>query len=1038
MRLDLILIASFLALAGVALPGWAQVTTGSLAGYVLDPNHQAIAGADVVARDAGRGLERRARTDRSGFYAIPELPPSTYELRASAPGFETSSPRDVRVEVNSRPRVDLLLALGQRRESVEVKGSAQRIQTESSELGEVIDQPRMDNLPLNRRGFLQLALLVPGVLPAVQDSELSQRGGFAMHANGAREEFNDFLIDGVDNNDPYERSYVLQPPVDSIQEFKMVTNSYSAEYGRGAGGQINLITRSGSNHWHGSAYDYLRNRALDARNFFDGADKPKFIRNQFGAGAGGPVIHDRTFFFLNFDGLRERRGLSRLASVPTAEERAGNFSKLAKPVIDPFTRHPFSGNMIPQNRISTVAQKILGLYPLPDRPGFAGNYLAQPVLTENTFQFTGRLDHHFSDRDLVTLRYSFGDQDVFEPYTKESTDVPGFGDFVTNTGHNAMIQYQRVLAPRTMNSLHLGFSRFFHQVLQQDHLIDAGALWGVPWLDMRARDLGYPALTIAGLSPLGDLTQLPLSRHSNTWQLTDGLAMVRGSHSIKVGGEVRYTRLNAILDYYSRGSLSFLGAISGTGLSDLLLGFPTFAIQSRSDNPQTLRTTAYNAYVQDDWKLTRALTLNLGLRYEYDTPPVDPTNHMSILDLASQRIVTVGTDGIPRSGLRPDRNNFAPRVGLAWALADGWVVRGGYGVYYDSGMMVVNSSLYFNPPFFNVQLAFPTATSLVTLENPFANGFTAAPSPNTLSQDLSDGYLQHWNLDVQRQVSPSTVVSVAYAGSKGTNLVRSRDLNQPRPGPGTVALRRPYPGFGGIFFSESGGNSHFDALEASIDFRLARNISVLGSYTFSKSIDDTSSFLGTKPDKNFPQDSRDFQAERALSSFDMRHRFTAAWVYDLPGRAWWLRNFGLRGILAAQTGQPFTPILRADNSNTGNSGGIFGSDRPDVLRDPRLSDSTPEHWFDTAAFRIPARYHFGSAGRNILQGPGLFTFDAAVERRFSLREGVSISFDAEAYNLFNRTNFDLPERIADDPATFGRIFSAKAPRQIQLALRLLF
>jgi hypothetical protein len=298
--------------------------------------------------------------------------------------------------------------------------------------------------------------------------------------------------------------------------------------------------------------------------------------------------------------------------------------------------------------------------------------------------------------------------------------------------------------------------------------------------------------------------------------------------------------------------------------------------------------------------------------------------------------------------------------------------------------------------------------------------------------------LEGWNLNVQRELSSSTVASVAYAGSKGTRLVRSLDLNQPPPGPGPVAPRRPYVGFGGIFFTESGGNADFHALEASINRRLSRNLSFLAAYTFSKSIDDTSAFLGTLPDKNFPQNSRDYRAERALSSFDMRHRFTAAYVYHLPGTAWWNRHSEVRGIVAAQSGQPFTPVLRIDNSNTGNTGGIFGSDRPDVVGDPHLARQTPQEWFNTAAFAIAPRYQFGSAGRNILESPGLATFDVALSRRFAVREGVSLSFDAEAFNLLNRANFDLPQVFADDPRTFGRIFSAKAPRQIQLALRLGF
>jgi len=1021
----------------IALPALAQVTAGAIAGYVLDPSKHAIADAQVVARDSAHGFERRVRADHSGFYVMGELAPADYQVSASASGFEAST-REIRVAVNSRVRLDLSLAVAGRKEAVEVRVAAQRIQTESSELGEVVDPSRVQELPLNRRDFLQLALLAPGVLPAVQSSELSQRGGFAFHVNGAREEFNDFLIDGVDNNDPYERSWVLQAPVDSIQEFKIATSSYSAEYGRGAGGQVNIVTRSGANSWHGAGYEYLRNRVFDTRNFFDGQDKPKYIRNQYGGGGGGPIVRDDTYFFANFDGLRERLGLTHLASVPTPQERYGQLSVLGVPIVDPYTQQPFPGEMIPSSRIAPVARKVLELYPLPNLPGIAGNYLAQPVQTENTSQFTGRLDHHFSANDRISGRYSFGDQNVFEPYTKESTDIPGFGDFVTNTGHNVMAQYQRVLGPRTVNALRFGFNRYFHQVLQQNHATDVGALWGVGWLAVPPKDQGFPGMTVAGLSHLGDLTQLPLSRHSATWQVGDGLELIRGSHGLKIGAEVRYTRLNAILDYYTRGALSFLGVISGSGISDLLLGFPTFGLQAQSDNFQTLRSTAYNAYLQDDWKIARRLTLNLGMRYEYDTPPVDPTNRMSILDLVSREIVRVGTAGISRSGLQPDRNNFAPRVGFAWTPAENFVVRGGYGIYYDAGMLVVNSSLYFNPPYFNLQLAFPTATSLPAIDSPFANGIPAAPSPNTLSPDIATGYMQNWNLGVQHQVSASTVASIAYAGSKGTHLIRSRDLNQPPPGADPVFSRRPYPQFGSIFFTESAANSDFHALEASINRRLAHNFSVLASYTFSKSIDDTSAFLGTLPDKNFPQDSSNYRAERALSSYDMRHRFTAAYVYHLPGAGRWMRNSEVRGIAVAQSGQRFTPVLRTDNSNTGNTGGIFGSDRPDLLRDPRLDHPTPERWFDTSAFAIAPPYQFGSAGRNILEAPGLFTFDLALSRRFAIREGLSLSLDAEAFNLFNRPNFDLPQRIADDPATFGRIFSAKAPRQIQFALRFAF
>lgn len=1022
------------------VPASAQVTTGSIFGYILDPARRPVAGAEVRAVNPERGLTRRTVSDSAGFYLLPELPPAPYTVSAAAQGFEAAQHANIQVLVNSRRNLDMLLALTKGREQIEVTESLGTLQTASSELGTVLDRAAIGSLPLNRRDFLQLALLSPGVLPPVQDSELSKRGRFAMHANGAREELNNYLLDGVDNNDQYENTYVFQPSVDSIQEFKILTNGYSAEYGRNAGAQVNVITQSGGNHWHGGAYEYLRNRIFEARNFFDGPEKPKFIRNQFGAEMAGPARKDRSFFFVNFDSLRERRGLTRLATVPTAAQRQGDFSASPRTIRDPYTRQPFPGNRIPIERIAPLASGVVELFPLPNRPGISGNFLAQPVLTETLSQFNGRLDHRLSSQHQLTLRYSRGDQDIFEPYTQDVTAVPGFGDIVTNTGHNAMVHLQRVFGPRTVNSLRFGFNRAFRQALPQNYRTDAGRLWNVDWLKVRVRDFGFPSVTVAGFSQVGDATQLPLTRYTNTYQAIENLSTLRGNHSLKTGGEFRRIQLNGALDYFARGSLSFSGAISGLGLSDLLLGLPSFGIQSRFDNPQALRTSAYNAYFQDDWKAARTLTLNLGLRYEYNSPPVDPRDRMAAFDLKSRKVVRVGTEDVSRSGFRPDRTNFAPRAGFAWTPIPNLVIRGGYGLYYDAGMLVVSSALYFNPPYFNVRVFFPTRASLLTLNDPFpsAGGITPPVSPNTLSPDLTTAYLQHWNFDVQQQLGSATTLSLAYAGSKGTHLVRSRDLNQPRPGPGNVSARRPLPGYAGIFFTESGANSSFQSLQATLDRRLARRFSLIAAHTFSKSIDDTSAFLGNRADKNFPQDSLNFRAERGLSSFDMPHRFTTAYVYELPARHWWSRNTDIRGITTVESGRPFTPILRFDNSNTGNNGGIFGSDRPDLLRNPELSARSPERWFDVSAFAIPPRYRFGSAGRNIVRGPGLFSFDTAVERRILLREGVALSVDAEAFNLLNRAQFNLPERFADEPATFGRIFSAGPSRQVQFALRISF
>jgi hypothetical protein len=1032
--------AAALLAVGTVWPAVAQVTTGSITGYVVDPSNRPIAGAKVTASDALRGTVREAGTDSTGLYYFADLPPATYTVDCAATSFAGAATR-VQVAVNANARADFHLPIAARRETVTLIEPAPALQTESGELGTVIDQGRIDSLPLNERDFLQLALLTPGVLPPVQNSELSTRDSFAMHANGGREEYNDYLLDGVDNNDQDVNRYVLQPSVDTIQEFKIATNSYSAEYGRNAGGQVNVITRRGTNDWHGFAYDYLRNRDLDARNYFDGSTKPEYIRNQFGGGLGGSIVKNRTFFYISYDSLRELSGLSQLATVPTAAERSGDLSGVGAAVVNPYTQAPFPGNRIPASMIDPLAVKILAMYPLPNLPGTVGNYLAQPVGQDNTWQFNGRLDQRLTDRDQLTLRYSYGHNNLYEPYAENSTQVPGYGDYLYDRGHNALIHYERVFSPRTVNSLVLGVNLATRLLLPQNYQTNVNQLWGVNYLPSDPKDYGFPSISVAGLSPVGDVTSLPINRHPATYQVTDALSTLRGNHALKVGVEYRWLAQNGILDVYGRGSMSFAGALSGSGIGDLLLGLPAFDIQSTFNNTQTLRTSATNAYFQDDWKVAPRLTLNLGLRYEFNTPPTDPTNRMSAYDFSTGQVEQVGTDGLSRSGIQPDYKDFAPRVGFAWSVTPHTVMRGGYGIYYDAGMVVVNSALYFNPPYFNIRVFFPGQNGLLTLANPFPLNLSYVPpaSLSTLSPNLTTANIQAWNYTIQRELPSAGTLTVSYAGSKGTHLIYSRNINQPPPEPGDPSTNAPNPAFGGIDYIDSGANSSFNSLQVTFNRPLRRDLSVLAAYTYSKSIDDTSAFEPVGTDQNFPQNSYDYHAERALSSFDMRQRAVAAYVWRLPFHNRWLRNFESSGIITAQSGQPFTPFLEFDNSNTGNTGGAGnGYDRPDVVGNWHLANPSAQEWFNTAAFAIPPPYTFGNAGRNILMGPGLFTVDTSLARRFQVSEHGAIVFEAQAFNALNRVNFQMPQNFADVPSTFGHIFSANPPRQIQFALRYSF
>jgi hypothetical protein len=1019
---------------------FAQVTAGSLSGSVVDPSGQPVARADVQASDTRDGAIRTTRTDDSGFYRLADLHPAIYTLTVSAPGFQTAARPDVHVRVDSTTQIDLRLTLAGIAQAVDVVAPLGAVAAVQSDLGMVLDRSWIDRLPLNRRDFLQLSLLSAGVQGPVENSELSTRGAIAMHVNGGREEFNNFQLDGVDNNDAYVNRYVVQPTIDSVETFKVATNAYSAEYGRNAGGQVNIVTRRGTNQLDGFGYEYGRLHALDARNYFASAGDQPLSRHQFGGGAGGPIRVDKTFFFGNIDLLRARQRLSRLAAVPTAAQRAGDLSALGGAVVDPFGGTPFAGSVVPASRISPLARQVLALFPQPNRTGAGANYLGEPTARDDETQLTLRVDHRWSPDDRLMVRYTGGRVDLVEPYTETTGVTDGFGDVVSDRTWNVTAQLARV-SGRAANSLRFGANAFARDLLTENHDLDVGTLWGVGWLNVPPESRGYPVINVAGYSRVGDAFSLPIVRSSNTIQIADDLSLEAGPHLIKSGGDLRHIRLDSTVDLFSRGQLSFTGAFTGSGIGDLLLGLPTFGLQSRAANPIAMRTNAYAAYVQDDWRVAARLTLKFGVRYEYLSPPVDAVDGMSTLDLSTGQIVRVGTNGTSRSGVRPDRDNVAPRFATTWTPNNATIVRGGYGLYFDSGMLTVNTAQYFNPPQFTLQVFTPGPQGLLTLANPFpqTSGFTPPATLSILSPDLVMGDLQHWNVAVQRAIARVGDVSVAYAGSRGSRLIRPRDLNQPAPAPGDLQARRPYPAYANIFFVESAGSSRFDSLQITFNRPITRGAAVWAAYTASKSTDDASAFLGTPADTNFPQDSHNPQAERGPSSFDVRHRLAMAYVVRLPPTNRWTRDLQIEGVTVLHTGQPFTPVLRFDNSNTGNTGGgTAGSDRPNLVGDPRLPDPTVDAWINTQAFAIAPRYTFGNAGRNGLRGPAYGSFDLSLSKRIAVGSRAGVTIALQVFNLFNRTNFDLPEHFVDEPTTFGRIFSAKAPREWQVSARVAF
>lgn len=1039
----------------------AQVTSSSISGRVYDPSGRVIRQAHVTLEDSQHSLQRTAITDNDGVYSFIGLPPSLYAIRAESSGFAELTQSAVPLAVDSALNLDFHLKVGGPKTRIEVSAPVNALQTDTASLGAVIDQSFVDALPLNSRDFLQLAFLAPGVFPPVEGSQLSSNGSYSMEVNGGREESNNFLLDGADNNDPYISGYVVEPPVDSVQEFKMVTSSYDAEYGRSGAGQINIITRRGTNDFHAMAYEYLRNKVLDSRNYFDTAGfiKPPLIRNQFGVAAGGPVRRDKTFFFANTDFYRLRAGYSQQAVVPTDAERAGNLSAylsgLGATVTNPLTGLPINPAAVP---ISPIAADILKLYPKANLnvPGTVNNYLGQPVEPDDRTENTFRGDHQLTPNDELTLRYSQGIVNIFQPYPEGVTTtgaVPGFGDYDSDHTHNAMIREQHSFGANAINSASLGFNRFSRNFLPQNYNQNVGQLWGVSWLNLPARDYGYPAMSVTGFSQVGDDFAFPNLRHTNTYQAADNFTLLHGRNTFKFGADVRKLQLNGHLDELARGSLTFSGAITGSPFADLLLGYPTLGIQAQVNNSIRLRSMSYDTFIQDEWKIRRNVVLSFGGRYEFNSPATDPFNAMSELDLKTGQIVQVGTNGVSDSGISPDYKNFAPRLGIAWNVTPSLVLRAGYGDFYDAGMFIIGSTAYFNPPQFVLNVFFPSAAGLLTLNNPFPSnaGYTPPASLSVLSPKIITPYMQQWNVSAEQAIGKRGTLSLSYVGSTGSHLIREIDLNQPLlSSTGTqddLQSRRPYPQYSSIFDVETEGASNFNALEVHYKGQIAPGVSLWGAYTYSHSLDGQSAFLGDVADPNFPQNSHNVAAEHGPSSFDMRNRFVAAYVLSLPHNNRWTRNTDFQGIVTAESGQPFTPTLSPgdDNSNTGNSGQQAGSDRPNVVGNPNAAVNpvtkartrTTNQWFNTAAFTVAPPNTYGDAGRNSLIGPDYSSFDVSLSRRFTLHDRTTVTFEAQSFNLLNHPNFALPNAYADQ-ASFGTISSATDPRQLQFALRLAF
>ena len=1067
----LLLATLVLTLGQFAFSQTAQVT-----GRVIDSSGAVVPGAQVTVTNQKTGLTRDSVTNGEGYFTIPLLPPGDYRLAVKKEGFKPVVRPDVTLNVEQVARLDFTLETGAVSETVTITSDAPLMNTETSSVGQVVDNKTVVTLPLNGRNYSQLAVLAPGATP---NPGSRTEDGFSL--NGNRLFQNSYQVDGADNNNyifgvDTNTTQALRPSVDAIQEFKVETANYSAEYGRAAGGVISVAIKSGTNQSHGSAFEFLRNDALDATNFFANRNKlrkPPLRYNQFGGTIGGPVWKDHTFFFFSYQGTRIRSSDTAVVTVPTADMKRGIFgsTNIYDPAnVAPGARAQFANNTIPAARFDPVGAKLVALYPDPNQPGAVNNYASIQKQTDDADQFDVRGDHSFSGSDKVFARYSRSDRGrIRSPIFA----APGNGGAFATQPLNQIPKawsvaggYTRVLSTTAVNELRINYTQNDSDqlALAEKSLYADFGIKGVPDFDGL---VGLPTINVTAFTGLGDRTFTPNPKQAKMFQISDGFSLTRGAHGMKFGGEFWQLLGYAGTSNTARGSLTFNGQytsrVPGTGtgsaIADLLLGLTSTAALTTRQIVH-MKGQNYGLYFNDNWKVSPKLTLNLGLRYELTTRFRERDNHHASFDLnpSSPTYGTVVTakdgDHFSDTFSDQDKNNFAPRVGFAWQIANKTVVRGGGGIFYGGfGYYAVGQTTAASPPFF-LNITYPSASTAATSALVLSTGFPAdALSLSRVVNPATGAQLRNYpfptvyqgNLSIEREVIGGFVGTISYVGNSTTHLNGQIDMNAPVPGAGAVNPRRPFPTFGAINLFTGFGHSSYHSLQLKLERRFRNGFSLLSSYTWSHALDNTQDTEDTTS-ATIPQNQFNTNAEKGHSTYDLRHRSVTSVIYDLPlGREGkWLGankaarlilgGFQLGGIFVMQTGQPVNLSVSGNPANTTNPV------RPNRSADGNLArgSRTIDRWFDPAAFALPAAFTFGNAGRNLIIAPGTVNLDLLIGRNFVFTERTRLEFRGEFYNAANTAHFGRPNAVIGSPQA-GTITNTATPnRQIQLGLRLVF
>jgi hypothetical protein len=1066
-----------------------QMNTGEISGSVQDLSGSALPGAMVVAQQAETGQKFTSLSNGSGEYLLAQLPVGRYSIAVSANNFKQSALPLVEVHAGDRRRRDFTLEVGDRTEVVTVQVEAGSVQLESAEIRDVVGRRQVVDLPVKGRQFLDLAMLGPGVVrpPGGTRGDAMQQAGNLVNVLGQRSGHNLYLMDGVAITDEHFNNMVIAPSIDAIEEFNIAKTSYAPEFGGKSGAVINVVSRSGSNGFHGSLFEFVRNSALDARNFFDSAAAPipPFRQNQFGGTLSGAAGSHKTFFFLSYEGQRIRKSLTQTFSVPTAAMRTGDFSGL--PVIyNPASiaggqRQPFPNNRIPVP-VDSVAAALMAQIPYPNLPGIAQNLLSTSNQRVNGNQYSARLDHQFSGNDTTYLRVSLFDARQADPFGSgvlQESLLPGFGRNLSTHVINGAAGWTHAFNTNILNESRFGFLTVAGGQTDPNAGNGFAAQTGLQGVATNPLDTGYPQVSFGGqFTTMGD-PALFTFRNNRDFEFYDNVIWHTGTHTIKFGGYAMHFNLKPVNPNGARGIFSFTprwtssapGLADGNAFADFLLGYPTTLQVGLGRAAMDASTDWGHFYVQDNWQIAPNLKIDLGIRYEYNRNMTDANNQIAAIDTAAAGgrfvvasnnsgtispaanallpflpipYVTSSAAGWNNSLLAPRPLRFAPRAGLAWSPAGGrlkTVVRAGFGIYPNQAAYSIVTNLAQNLPFFVTKTVNPAAalSPSFTTENGLTANTAGTVGGSNLDHNFKIEYNEVWNLNLERELSSGTVVSIAYIGSRTVHADSGTLLNIPAPGPGAVAARRPIPQLSQISDIRWNGWAAYHALILDAKRRFFRGLMFDANWSWSHSIDDASDPGTTLNETNLPQNVYDLAAEKASSSFDHRQRAVVSFIYQLPlsgGHGWVRALFGqwqAGGNFTAQSGAPFTVNISSDQANIGAG----PAQRPNISGNPNDGPKTPQQWFNTPAFSLPALYAFGNAPRNSVIGPGLQEFDLSLRKEVPLTDAARLQFRAEAYNLLNHPNFNTPNRIAFT-ANFGSISSSQDSRQLQLAVKVAF